>query len=241
MFRSFEDYLNRTADINSVNLATAALTDSLTELGLDKICLCISPKKGDSSKNNIGVINNFPKDWEEYYASKKYHLIDPGVAYRQHTCEPFSWDEIERNMHLSDKQKDCINCAREADLHNGVCIPLFGPDGSAHIGLASSHKEAINMKQIDLISAYCHHYYQSYYKLTSTSKQTHFENIALTPKQTDILSLIATGKTDGEVADALLISTNTVDTHMRNIFKKIGINNRVGAVTKAIMLGLINP
>jgi DNA-binding CsgD family transcriptional regulator len=44
----------------------------------------------------------------------------------------------------------------------------------------------------------------------------------LSPREIDVLRLMAAGKSNREIADALFISRNTVSTHVRNILTKIG-------------------
>ncbi len=52
---------------------------------------------------------------------------------------------------------------------------------------------------------------------------------ALTPREREILSCVASGKTNEEIANSLFISPFTVKVHIQNIFKKIGVPNRVKA------------
>ncbi len=52
----------------------------------------------------------------------------------------------------------------------------------------------------------------------------------LTRRETEIMSLLAQGKTNHQMADLLFVSENTIKTHLHNIFKKIGVDNRVQAL-----------
>lgn len=54
----------------------------------------------------------------------------------------------------------------------------------------------------------------------------------LSSREREILSLIETGKTNQEIADALFVSINTVKTHIKNIFEKLEVNSRAHAVAK---------
>jgi DNA-binding CsgD family transcriptional regulator len=47
------------------------------------------------------------------------------------------------------------------------------------------------------------------------------------------LQLIAEGKVNKEIADLLYIGTETVKSHVKNIFKKFGVKNRVEATAEA--------
>lgn len=48
----------------------------------------------------------------------------------------------------------------------------------------------------------------------------------LTRREEDVLVLLATGRTAAEVAQELVVSSNTVKTHIRNLYRKLGINRR---------------
>jgi DNA-binding NarL/FixJ family response regulator len=62
---------------------------------------------------------------------------------------------------------------------------------------------------------------------------------ALTPRQREVLRLVAEGCTDQEIARALFIRTRTATSHMTDIFDKLGVNCRAAAVANAIRRGLI--
>ena len=55
----------------------------------------------------------------------------------------------------------------------------------------------------------------------------------LTKREKQILRLTATGVTNTEIGEVLSVSTHTVKTHVYNLFKKIGVNNRIQAVNWA--------
>ena len=51
----------------------------------------------------------------------------------------------------------------------------------------------------------------------------------LTPREVDVLRLVAEGLTDAKVAKKLVLSPRTVSTHLRSIYNKLGINSRSAA------------
>ena len=55
----------------------------------------------------------------------------------------------------------------------------------------------------------------------------------LTPRQEDLLRLLATGYTNTQIARRLGISEGTVRTHLENIYKKLHVSSRTAAVTRA--------
>jgi DNA-binding NarL/FixJ family response regulator len=63
----------------------------------------------------------------------------------------------------------------------------------------------------------------------------------LTPRELEVLKLIAEAYTSKEIADALVISIKTVDRHRQNILEKLGMRDRVELTRYAIRRGLIQP
>jgi DNA-binding NarL/FixJ family response regulator len=67
----------------------------------------------------------------------------------------------------------------------------------------------------------------------------HVGSEELTPAEANILRMIVGGMSNKEIAFALDISENTVKTHARNIFEKLGVSDRTSAATLAIKRGLV--
>ncbi|GGP06036.1 response regulator transcription factor [Nonomuraea glycinis] len=63
----------------------------------------------------------------------------------------------------------------------------------------------------------------------------------LTPRELEVLRLLATGLTNAELADRLTLSPTTVKTHVARILSKLGLRDRVQAVVVAYETGLISP
>lgn len=61
----------------------------------------------------------------------------------------------------------------------------------------------------------------------------------LTPRELDVLRLAAEGNPGPEIAAALVVSPATVKTHFENIYAKLGVSDRAGAVAHALRTGLI--
>jgi NarL family two-component system response regulator LiaR len=63
--------------------------------------------------------------------------------------------------------------------------------------------------------------------------------VGLTPREQEILGLIAKGMSNREIGEALFVSENTVKTHSSHLFEKMQVKRRVQAVQRGRELGLI--
>jgi DNA-binding NarL/FixJ family response regulator len=63
----------------------------------------------------------------------------------------------------------------------------------------------------------------------------------LTPRELEVVKLIAEGHTTKEIAQILVISENTVERHRANVLDKLGLRDRVALALYAVRRGLIEP
>ncbi len=63
----------------------------------------------------------------------------------------------------------------------------------------------------------------------------------ITPRETEVLKLLAQGRTNPQIAEDLEISRGTVKIHVQNIIGKLGVSDRTQAAVRAIELGIFEP
>ena len=63
----------------------------------------------------------------------------------------------------------------------------------------------------------------------------------LTPRESEIVKLIAEGHSSRDIAETLVISEKTVERHRANVLKKLGMRDRVELTRYAIRRGLVEP
>ena len=68
---------------------------------------------------------------------------------------------------------------------------------------------------------------------------SHQQDMVLTDRECEVLRLVATGKTNREIASHLIISEHTVGRHLQNIFTKLGVSSRAAATAYAFQHELI--
>lgn len=63
----------------------------------------------------------------------------------------------------------------------------------------------------------------------------------LSDREREVLALTARGRTNQEIAATLGLSLNTVKAHLKNIYRKCGVNDRVQVVLCALRMGIVDP
>lgn len=79
---------------------------------------------------------------------------------------------------------------------------------------------------------------QDYLKRAESGDQPMVQD-DLTPRELEVLTLIAEGMTNAEIAEELVISVKTVDRHRENIMRKLNMHSRIDLVKYALKMGLI--
>jgi len=75
--------------------------------------------------------------------------------------------------------------------------------------------------------------------ITFTKDFSEVKKQILSPREIEIIRLIAAEKTTEEISGLLFLSKNTIDTHRKNIFIKLNVQNLAGLIQKAGYLGYI--
>ena len=84
------------------------------------------------------------------------------------------------------------------------------------------------------------------HRLTGRKDATPFERneqalaaLRISPREVEVMELLAQGHSNQEIADRLFVSANTVKTHLKNLYGKLEVARRTQAVSKARELRLI--
>ncbi len=71
-----------------------------------------------------------------------------------------------------------------------------------------------------------------------TLDESSAERLGLTPREAEVLALLAAGRTNRQIGDELYVSDKTASVHVSNILRKLGVNSRVDAAAVAQRLGI---
>lgn len=242
---SLEDFIHTANAASTQKDLTLLLTRKLEGYGFDQLVysyMTACPALQKCAEH--GVIHNYPLDWMRYYTAKGYTRYDPVYQTAKNTCRPFTWRSLTQDKPLSQLQKRVMNEAREAGLKDGIGLSIRGPLGEiVGVGLASS-MGGVNVSKDVLSELYLlihqFHYCNTNLALHPLMHNGEIPTPILSRREREILTWCAKSKSNSIIAELLGISAKTVDFHLANIFRKLGVNSRILAVLKAIQMDIIN-
>jgi DNA-binding CsgD family transcriptional regulator len=138
-----------------------------------------------------------------------------------------------RQWHSTGMYIDCIR-PQGLEHHLGVTLPelaeMAGP--GRYVGLVLHRGPGPDFSERDraLLVLLRPHLYQAY---LDVERRRH-PVPRLTPRQNDLLRLVAAGHTNTQIARRLGISEGTVRTHLENIYERLGVSGRAAAVTRVL-------
>jgi len=218
------------------------LKKAVGRYGYDRISLwVIDDPDLPMSAHGRGTLHNFPEDLRNYYQENDCVKYDPILIAQRSRPQTVDWEAFEKRTNYRPVQTELYNVARSGGLHNGISTPIWGHRGlSATLAMASSERTDATLADLDLIAAMSAQFYTVFKRLYGHSVQEQKDMVYLSAKETEVLAWVAAGKTDEDIATILSISRNTVDSHMRHIFQKLGVHSRVTAVVMGLSRGHIS-
>lgn len=181
--------------------------------------------------------NHFPAGYRQNYLDNEWDKIDPIVQRLQHASRPFFWSDACASVGLTDRQSAFIQDCRDLGVHSGLTIPMHGPGSDIDlISLSLRDEKVTDPSRLPLLHAFTLHYR---YRLGELQGEPAVVARTLTAKETECLNWCKEGKTNWEIGEILSISEKTVEFHLSNTIKKLGVGNRITAVVKGIQLGII--
>jgi|AGTN01.1.fsa_nt_gi Response regulator containing a CheY-like receiver domain and an HTH DNA-binding domain len=240
-------FIERTNQASSPDALFGHLRDMTESMGFNRSLFSggstdpmFRSKYGITSPTPI-ILNCYPDHWTSHYLSHNYIAIDPVFSRVRRQWNPVIWDALPARS-LARAEKRLMNEAGESGLHNGVTIPLHGPDGDSFvISLASDQTEnrRVNhyLPYLRLISA---QFLISFTDLWRAKLSAGHAMPELTRRERECLQWAAHGKSAWEIGMILHISEATVRFHLSNSFTKLGAQNRINAIVRAVRWGMIS-
>lgn len=162
-----------------------------------------------------------------------YFDPDPAMSRKLVQLEPYTWVAITQEFTLNTEIMDRVAEYRSAGYVDGVTIPVSLREGD--IAAFTFVQPMVIFSIADAV----------FKKLQYLCQTMHARYAALDPgkavgklsaRETQVMMLLAVGKTNASIASELNISVHTVNTLVRRCFTKLGVSNRVEAAARMAYL-----
>jgi DNA-binding CsgD family transcriptional regulator len=236
-----DDAIDHMRQAEEVGQLFLSYSKAVEVYGYDRVLLALlsdHPRLHQSAQH--GILSSYPENWVAYYLSQGYDKVDPVRIEAKRQISPFTWKQLQNSTGLTRRQQLLFEEAADAQLYDGLGMPLHGPQGTnAGIGLARSSKgTACDQQSLWAIYNLSVQFYANYWRLNETNaSQT--KRIILTQREDEILHWLATGSTKSEIGDILSISQHTVDYHTRRLLRKFRARSVTAVVHFATAQGYI--
>lgn len=209
--------------------------------GINLITYLHVPPMGASDYKKTQVFaHGFPKAWVDRYIEQRLFDKDPMPDLALKRADPYRWTDVGQLMTLTSEQRQYLRDVRNADLGDGLAIPVFGPGGrNGYVGLGfgdwvDRDIDHIQLKELQWV---CQAAHTRYCELICERLQ---EPKRLSPQEKEVLQWVARGKSNVDISTIMTLSPNTVDTYLRRIFAKLNVADRVTAAVQGVGSGLIS-
>lgn len=243
MQNGLRTFIERTSGAETPDELFLILDDFIKLLGIHASSYRITAENLRSVPAETGLVHeNFPSEWVEKYRQLDHENLDPIRIAARNAAKPFYWRDVSKKIKLTKAQKEFLKDLSDIGITDGIAVPIFGPMGAiAYFSFACiDGKLNFSNEEITELQLVCQQTHNRYSEITQNIN-TDEPQIKLSKRETEVLRLVSKGLSNVQIAGELSITENTVDTLLRRAFKKLGVNNRISAVVKAIGAGLILP
>lgn len=185
--------------------------------------------------------HGFPKSWVKRYLAKRYFNVDPIPRHALKTTQPFWWSEASDFPNLTSDESGYLRDLIDARLGDGLAVPVFGPggrNGYCGLGFGTTRRRAkVDACGATMLQWVCQLAHLQYCDLLRARMS---KPLVLSPREQEILEWVARGKSNSVIAQLLKISAYTVDTHLRRIYVKLGVSDRVTAALRGLSIGAVH-
>lgn len=180
----------------------------------------------------------FPEEWVRHYVDDHLDLLDPIPMIAAQRVKPFRWSDAQKLADLSPQMVGYLQEMRLAGLGEGLAMTVFGPNlRNAYVSLgfeqADFDPSPEKIMEFQFVAQAGH------LRFCELADAAQGEERELSPREREVLELIAAGKSNSVIAELLTLSRHTVDAYVRSIYQKFGVNDRTSATLVGVRQGVV--
>lgn len=185
----------------------------------------------------ITMFNNYPVAWKRRYHNENYFAIDPTVQHGMRSQLPVIWSDD-----LFAPARDFWEDARSFGLNIGLAQASRDVNGvGGMLTLARSSDSLSGVELQDKIPKMAWLTQMAHLGMSRllAAKMIPEIGVQLSYREIEVLRWTGDGKTSADIADIINISERTVNFHIGNAMIKLNAPNKIAAVVRAAMLGML--
>jgi LuxR family transcriptional regulator, quorum-sensing system regulator CciR len=173
------------------------------------------------------------------YLAAGMHEIETRLEFARNRLEPFYWNEVPERVPRTGRERELATFHALLRQNNGLGVPVFGPNGrNGYCGLEfATGVERLDSDTLAVLRGACQ---AAHRRVCALVLPTLGPVPSLSGREEQVLGWVARGKSNAAIGDILGISAHTVDAHLRRIFLKLGVGDRITAAVRGIGVGLIH-
>ena len=185
----------------------------------------------------ILFVRGYPDEARSSYVNKKLYTDDPLFKYATRTGEAFWWKDLDKLTDLTKRQKSFMAAFGMSGLGNGLSVPTYGPNGrNGYFGFSRGSDTRFGPDNLgQVLQLYCQTLHARYCSLTCDNQK----KVSLSSKEIEVMTNVVHGLSTNQIAENMGVSSNTVNTHLKRIYAKMNVQDRVSATLKFLASGQI--
>ena len=222
--------------LSAVDEVMDAMVCAFGGFGFENLVLSKLPSP-EQQYENVMLAQRSHNGWFKVYTKERYFHDDPRTNLLRGTAKPFDWCESLYDANVAPCAAEILGRRRDFGLDCGFVVPSHSVRNTKYFVSMTGHKldlTAHNKPAIALMALY------GLYRVRSLLGLLQREKPLLTPREREVLTWVASGKTAWEIGEILTISKWTVQEYTQNAFHKLGAVNRAQAVAIALRERLID-
>ncbi|MEE4200662.1 helix-turn-helix transcriptional regulator [Erythrobacter sp.] len=225
--------------LDTVGAVLIAVRDLAIMQGSRRMSYHVTPAfDGPTAKTTAVYAHGFSQEWLDLYADEAFRASDPIPARVMRHGSLMTWKEAMAAGENTHENEAYFERMREFGLEHGFGLPLYGPGGKdayASFDFLRPLDEVSN-EALGIVRSAAKAGHQRVAVLTDREDRPP----PLSEREREVLEWAARGKSISAIATILDISPDTAKTYFKRIYAKLGVSDRVGAVVKALRLGLLS-
>ena len=233
------EVLRQIATLSSITDILELVRATIVKLGANRTSYHLTPKLRSQTDRRVQLATSgFSKKWLTLYEEADFRKYDPIPDITMQHGEPMFWQQALASRRLNENEQKFVKQLEAHGLHEGIGIPLFGPKGrNAYSAFTFDPTELMFDDQI--IATVAALASAAHVRICNIIEKKHQRKVQLSERETQVIQLIANGRSNKAIAADLQISRSTTDTYVRRVFAKLNVSDRINASRKALELGIL--